>query len=151
MCHSAIKLSLKEERNHKPVNSDKTVSFTFDEKHDDCDDDGKRDLKDQVHVSEKGEDEFEVNIFQMNDFALRNSIATLTCDSEGFGDEFSGKSGFDSDGKLMKEPFGVFSEEKSEGLDEDESVQEFVALSDLLLCEVLGIHKLNKRSDKLWN
>lgn len=87
----------------------------------------------------------------MNDFALRNSIATLTCDSEGFGDEFSGESGFDSDGKLMKEPFGVFSKEKPEGLDEDESVQELVALTDLMFCEVLGIHELNERSDKLWN
>jgi hypothetical protein len=87
----------------------------------------------------------------MDDFAFRDSIATLACDSEGFGDEFSGESGFDFDGELMEESFGVFGEEESEGLYEDESVEEFVALSDLQFCEVLGIHEFNERSDQFWD
>jgi hypothetical protein len=87
----------------------------------------------------------------MDDFAFRDSIATLACDSEGFGDEFSGEGGFDSDCELMEESFGVFSKKESEGLDEDESEEEFVALSDLQFGEVLGIHEFNERSDQFWD
>jgi hypothetical protein len=53
--------------------------------------------------------------------------------------------------QLMEESFGVFSKKESEGLDEDESVEEFVALSDLQFGEVLGIHEFNERSDQFWD
>ena len=63
MCHSSIKLSLKQEGDQKPINSNDTIMRTLIEEENDSNDNCKRSLKDDVHVLEQIENEFEVYIF----------------------------------------------------------------------------------------
>ena len=78
MSHPSIQFSLQQECNHKPINCNKTVSFAFDEKHNDSDDDSEGHLKNQVHVPEQCKNQFKIHVLQVDNFTLWNSVSTLT-------------------------------------------------------------------------
>jgi hypothetical protein len=79
MRHSSVELPLKQESYDKPINSNKTISFTLNEKHNDSDDDCEWNLKHQIHIFEQCEYQLQIHILQVNNLALWYPIPTLPC------------------------------------------------------------------------
>lgn len=66
MCHSTIKLSLKQESDQKPVDAYDTIVGALNKKNNDGHNDGERGLEYHVHVLKQVENQFQVYILQLD-------------------------------------------------------------------------------------
>lgn len=108
MSHASIKFSLEKKGDQKPVNAYHAIVRAFIEEKDDRDDDCEGSLEDHVHVSKQIEDQFQIDVLELDQFRVWYAISTLFGHSERFGYEFAGESAFYFDGEFVKQSFGVF-------------------------------------------
>lgn len=106
--HASIEFPLQEEGHQEPVDADDTVVGTLVKEDEYGDDDGEGSLEDHVHVPEQVEDQFQVDIFELDELRVRYPISAFLGHAQRLGDEFSGEGAFDFDGQFVEETFGVF-------------------------------------------